>query len=132
MNEVRSLNLETGSYALFGSAPIGVRSMKRVCSDIDIIVTKQVWDEYRLMDEWALCVFKKKDGEIECLKKKHVELYYTWGPGAWDIEWLINSADTINGLPFVKLKHVLEWKQRRKESKDIRDIYFISNYLAIK
>ncbi len=36
--KVKNLNLPIGDYALFGSAPMGIRGL-RECHDIDIIVT---------------------------------------------------------------------------------------------
>lgn len=129
LREVTRLNLKIGSYALFGSAPMGVRAMKRPYGDIDIIVTERVWDEYKHKKGWKLHSISKEDGKTEYLEKNRIEIYHTWGPGEWDMGTLIDSADTINGLQFVKLEYVRTWKQRRKAPKDIEDIDLINNYL---
>ena len=44
--KVKELKLPIGKYALFGSAPMGVRGLKE-CSDIDLIVSEEVWEEYK-------------------------------------------------------------------------------------
>lgn len=130
LDEVRALNLKKGSYALFGSSPIRVREINRICIDIDIIVTRRVWNEYWHKKGWRLHVIKRENRKTGYLNKKHIELYRTWGPGEWDIKQLINSADTICGLQFVKLEYVLAWKRRRGLPKDINDINLINKYLA--
>ena len=44
--KVKKLQLPQGEYALFGSAPLGIRGLKE-CSDIDIIVTQKLWKELK-------------------------------------------------------------------------------------
>lgn len=44
--KVKDLNLPFGKYALFGSAPMGIRGLKD-CHDIDIIVTEDIWNDIK-------------------------------------------------------------------------------------
>ena len=42
--KVKDFRLPIGEYALFGSAPLGIRRLKE-CLDIDVIVTEDLWNE---------------------------------------------------------------------------------------
>ncbi|TAK89125.1 hypothetical protein EPO04_03430 [Patescibacteria group bacterium] len=128
ITDVKSLNLPTGSYALFGSAPIIVRGIREASHDIDIVVKQSVWDEYKGKPEW---VTKPMDDSDEYLEwdGHNIELWRTWGPGEWDLEEIIGSAEIIDGLQYVKLETVLAWKQRNGRPKDVKDIELITNYL---
>ena len=124
------LKLKVGTYALFGSAPIVVRRIREFSGDIDIIVTKNVWNEYKNKTGWILQRSVKKNGEkIEALVNNNIELYYSWGPGKWDIKKLISTAENINGLRYVNLKQVLIWKKLNNRTKDIYDVKLINFFL---
>ena len=122
--KVKELDLPLGRYALFGSAPMGVRGLKE-CQDIDIIVNKELWDKFSKKLEWE----KKKsiDSGSEYLQNNDIELWKDWKAGArvWDIENLISEAEIIDDLPFVKLERVLEWKKSNGRNKDIKDLKII-------
>ena len=43
----------------------------------------------------------------------------SWGIGEFDVDELINTSELIDGLPFVRLEHVIEYKQVRSSPKDL-------------
>jgi len=45
-----------------------------------------------------------------------------WGIGDFDVNLLIDTAETISGLPFVRLEHVIAYKRIANRPKDIRHI----------
>ena len=45
-----------------------------------------------------------------------------WGIGQFDIDKLIDGAEQIDGLPFVRLQHVISYKMERGSLKDLRHI----------
>ena len=110
--KVKKLKLPSGEYALFGSAPLGVRGL-RECRDVDIIVSEDLWDEYKNKFN--------NDGDIE--------LWKDWAPGQWNIAKLIKEAEIIDDLPFVKLEQVIEWKKLNGREKDLRDVEVAEKYL---
>ncbi len=55
-------------------------------------------------------------------------MLYDWGAG-WDTPVLIENAEIIDGLAFVRLEEVLKWKKSRNKEKDQKDIELIENYL---
>lgn len=128
--KVKKLNLPISEYALFGSAPMGIRKL-RVCRDIDIIVTKKLWNEYSGKPEWKLAKTQNQDEYSDGLRNNNIELWKDWWLG-WDIKRLIREAEIIDGLPFVKLKYVLKWKKFTARKKDLKDVKIIEKFLKTK
>ncbi len=126
--KLKELNLPKGKFAVFGSGPMAVRGL-RECRDLDVIVAKDVFDEFKNKKEWEL----KKTEKSEYLENSGIELWKDWGPdwfpeGTWDIQKLINEAEIIDDLPFVKLEEVLKWKNILRREKDLADIKLIEDF----
>ncbi len=124
-NKVRDLKLPVGQYAIFGSGPMGVRGLK-TCHDIDIIVTEDLWNTYKAKG-WEV---RNMSHGSRYLFNDEIELWKDWKPGEWDIHKLIKEAEIINGLPFVKLEKVLQWKKLSGREKDLKDIETIQKFFG--
>lgn len=124
---VKELKMPIGRYALFGSAPLGIRGL-RDCHDIDIIVTEDMWDEYKRKN-WET---RTMPHGSQYLWNNEIELWKDWKPGKWDIQKLIDEAEIIDRLPFVRLERVLEWKNLSGREKDLKDVEIIKNFLWIQ
>ena len=61
-----------------------------------------------------------------------IELWKDWKPGQWDIQELIDKAEIIDGLPFVKLEYVVEWKRQNGREKDLKDIKTAEEFLRTR
>lgn len=123
--QVRDLNLALGTYALFGSAPLGIRNL-RECNDVDVIVTDDVWNEYKQKEGWT--EKQAPHGDIS-LCHGDIELWKGWYPGEWNIAELIKTAEMIDGLPFVTLENVVKWKKLKGREKDMSDLQLIDEFL---
>lgn len=133
--KVKELNLPVGKYAIFGSGPMGIRGLKG-CHDADLIVTEDIWEEYKKKDEWKLNKMHHNN-QSEYLRfgdeqNGQIELWKDWFPGEWDIKKLIKEAEIINGLPFVKLDYVIKWKKLNGREKDLKDTEIIERFLQNK
>lgn len=106
-----------------------VHGLRGTISDIDIIVTQELWNALNHSNKWQKSI---SPNGSECLTKDNFELWQDWQPGEWDIDKLITEAEIINGLPFVKLEAVLEWKKLYGREKDLQDVEKIENYLKSK
>ena len=125
-SRVKELHLPVGSYAVFGSGPLAARGI-RSTNDIDIIVTRKLFRELAADKSWESVELRDLHSS---LKRAEYEIFHTWGPGAWDIDALIKDADIIDGVPYVELRSVLEWKRLRDSAKDRHDVMLIQKYLA--
>lgn len=123
--KVKELNLPLGRYALFGSAPMAAKDL-RDCRDIDIIVTADIWNEFKGKKKWE--AVRSGNGAWH-LASDDLELWKDWGPGQWNVEELIREAEIIDGLPFVKLEMVLAWKKLNAREKDLKDAKAIEKFL---
>lgn len=110
--KVKELKLPISKYALFGSAPLGIRGLKD-CYDVDVIVTESLRDEYKSKG-WEV---RAMPHGSQYLCNGEIELWKDWQPGQWDIEQLIQEAEMIEGLPFVRLEKVIEWKKIERKRK---------------
>jgi hypothetical protein len=124
-SKVKALSLSSGKYVLFGSAPMGVRGLKD-CHDADILITEDEWNKYRDKPEWIPKVGLCGDDYFE---NGEIGLWKNLSPGKWDVQKLIDDAEIIDGLPFVRLKNVIEWKKLYAREKDLKDIEIIENFL---
>jgi hypothetical protein len=127
LQEVREMNLPLGEYAILGSGPLAVRGIRET-KDVDLIVTPELWKEYRKKEGWE----KKLGYDVFYLKKGHVELWkrITW---FWDrridIKAFIERAEIIEGLPFVNMKDFIYWKGILWREKDKRDVVLAEEYM---
>ena len=126
--DVKSINLPKGSYALFGSAPIIVRGLREASHDIDIVVKDSLWNQYAKKTEWTKRPIRD-DYYLEW-EGHNIELWRSWGPGHWDINKIIEDAELVDDLPFVRLETVLAWKKRNGRPKDLKDVQLIQFYLS--
>jgi hypothetical protein len=49
-----------------------------------------------------------------------------------DLDTLIDDADIIDGIRYVKLEHVLKWKKEMNREKDKNDIKIIEEFLKAR
>ena len=128
LEKLKNLNLPKGKFAIFGSGPIGVRNI-RDTHDLDIIITKELFDKYKNMQGWEVKNFERDGRYVEMIENSGIEFYNNWGPGEWDTNQLINEAELIDNLPFVNLDTVIKWKQISGRKKDLKDIQLIKTFL---
>lgn len=119
LDEVKKLDLPSNEFAIFGSGPLAIRKL-REANDIDLIVKEILWK--KLLKKYAPT---EKGNEI---KIGNVSIFHDW-PGFLEVESLIDEADIINGIRYVKLEKVLQWKQKRNFEKDRKDIELLEKNL---
>jgi len=119
--ELKLLNLPKKTYAITGGGPLAIRGLRKAF-DIDIVVTEDIWNfllrKYTPYDENHMRI-----GNIE-IWKDLINLTYKK-------DEVINSAEIIEGYPFVSLNDTILWKQFLNRKKDQNDIKTIEEYLSI-
>ena len=124
--QLLSLDLPTDDYAVFGGGPLYAHGLKEELHDLDIIARGEALRRVRELGEVKEA---KLGGEVVNLFGESLEFFDTWAPGQWDPDRLIDTADVIEGVRFVGLMHVLEWKKRMGRPKDLDDIARIEEHL---
>ena len=124
---VRALELPKGKYAVFGSGPLAARGLKKA-GDIDLIVTPDLFAELLARKEFTQ---KPAESGSPSLVVGDVEIFCDWNCGMTEqVSEMIATAEEIEGLPFVQLKFVAEWKRKYGREKDLRDLALIEKFLA--
>ena len=115
--KVLDLGLPAKNFAIFGSGPLLVRGIIDSVNDIDIVCRGEAWQTATTLGE--LVYLDEYDVEIISIDDGLITLGRSWGYGDFDIDELIDTAEMIAGLPFVRLRHVIEYKQIAGRDKDL-------------
>jgi hypothetical protein len=128
---LRDLGLPLGQYMIGGSGPMGIRNIKAI-GDIDIIVTKKLWEilsqTYEVRQEHGIEKIVFPGGVIEAFSEEtwFSELKDTTAP---NISESIENAEIIDGLAFDRLENVLYYKRKGGREKDLKDIALIEKWM---
>jgi predicted nucleotidyltransferase len=125
-DRVKSLNLPVGDFAIFGSGPLIVRGIIPASNDLDIICRGQAWKRVTAIGE--LEYLSKYDVTVVTMCDGRLTFGTKWAIGEFDIDELIDGAEEIDGLPFVRLEHVTNYKKISKRPKDLRHIEALKAY----
>lgn len=125
---LRSLDLPDGDYAVFGSGPLLFRGIIDDAADLDVIARGAAWDH--AMATGRLIHLRDHDVTVASFFNGAVTVGNRWALGDFSIEELIDSAETISGLPFVRLEHVRAYKGIAGGRKDIDHLKKLDRWLA--
>lgn len=127
LNLLRSLKLPPSDYAVFGSGPMYIRGIKDLGHDLDIIARDKAWEvACKISDPKPT---QSGNGEVVEINGGEIEIFKQWWPGEWDVDELIDSAETFEGIKYVTLENVVKWKKLMGRDKDLDHIKMIERYL---
>lgn len=119
-DQLRQLELPPKGYAIFGSGPLAIRDIIPACNDLDILCRQEVWDIVskkgmtKFLSGYGVTVASFFDGAITFGTE--------WGIGDFNVGELIETAEIIDSLPFVRLEHVVRYKTIRSSTKDLQHL----------
>lgn len=131
---LKKLDLPLGQYMISGSGPLGIRNIKEI-GDIDIIVTRELWEilstKYEVSEENGIKKIVFPGGTIEAFSED------TWiselkDPKSPNISESIKNAEIIDGLAFDRLENVLFYKRKTAREKDLKDIDLIEKWMDMQ
>jgi hypothetical protein len=132
---VKSLNLPNGEYAVFGSAILEVLGL-RLSGDIDLIVTKRLYDQLASGSDWLRIRYDNGDEGLKYQGGADFEVFFEcrWIPDfdRESILRLISRAVSLDGVSFVSLEDTLKWKSALARDKDRADVKLIEDFQASK
>ena len=115
LDELRSLGLPAGDYAVFGSGPLLARGWIADAGDLDVVARGRAWTRAAELGplvhlaEWHVDVIEIGSA---------ITIGRTWAIGDVDVDDLIDSAEWIDGLPFARLELVADYKRVAGRPKD--------------
>jgi hypothetical protein len=132
--ELKKLNLPSGQYIVVGSGVMSAKGI-RPTSDLDIVTTPKIFEQYKKMVGWKLLEWTKPDirGK-EWLRNGAVELYqqFSLKSGSLSVVDLLEDSEVINGVAFMSLEQLIKYKKEYGRPKDFEDIRLIQDYIAGK
>jgi hypothetical protein len=135
IDAVKTLGLPEGEYAVFGSALLEVYGI-RDSSDIDFIVTKELYNQLASTPDWKPFKYENGDQALKYQGKNFDVAFYEckWLPGCTEsgVKDFISRATDLDGVSFVSLEDTLKWKSALARPKDLKDIELIKNYQKVE
>ncbi len=124
---VADLSLAPGDYAVFGSGPLLVRGIIDEVNDIDILARGTAWQQ--ALGTGSLIELPEHGVSVVSLNDGLLTIGSTWAIGDVDVDEAIESAETIAGLPWVRLALVGEYKRVAGRPKDIQHLRLLDEWL---
>lgn len=127
IEKIKSLNFKADQYVIIGSGIMDALGIRKA-ADVDISVTKELFEELRKTGDWEEITkyidrpFLKRD-VFEINQKLDWNDYYT------TTEEAIASAQIIEGVPFMNLQELCKFKKTMGREKDFNDIKLIKEYI---
>ncbi|MFI7610079.1 hypothetical protein ACIBP6_02440 [Nonomuraea terrae] len=117
--ELARLGLPAGDYVVCGSAALYVRGMRARMGDLDVLARGAAWQKVLTLGTPQPAL--SGHGLRVVHPSVAIEFVDRWTPG-WPTDDLIDNADVIDGIPFMRLGDVLAWKEAARRPKDLPDI----------
>jgi hypothetical protein len=124
---LRSLDLNSEEYIVFGSGPMLAHGLASTIEDLDVVARGSALQIARAIGKPG---FGAVDGApLWSIFDGEIEVFGSWLAPHWDVDDLIARAEFVDGIPFAPLRDVLRYKQLLRRPRDIRDIRILSSWL---
>ncbi len=120
---LNSYNFDKNEYIVLSGSSMVVHGVKDTTSDIDISVSKKLYDE--LLKNYN-CTLEKHD------YKDNVDIYYIDDVINFSTNFYNKETEIIDGIRFQTLDSIIEMKKDFNRAKDIADIERINTYFNKK
>jgi hypothetical protein len=126
---LESLALPASDYVVTGSGPLLAHGLKNDIHDIDVLARGRAW-------EMATRLRRPRRSQSGLglrvvLFGGDIEIFDHWVGGVDDVDAMIDSADFVDGLPFLSLADTMRWKHGLGRAKDLADIALIERHLSV-
>ncbi len=119
---INKLNLPKDSYVVVGGGILVALGLLEWDEDVDICVTLKVYSHLK-SNGWQ----EEKWKDISVLKHDVYDIGTRFG--VWSAQDLLADAMMINGIPFMNIERLLQWKREMGRPKDLRHVELIERYL---
>lgn len=128
--KLKELKLPFENYMVVSSGALAIRGI-REAGDLDVIVTKELWNELSKKHKITI-----NESGIERLEvDKDIEIInpdqsYFANESGIPMEEMFSKADVFEGVKFMNLEHLKLAKAKLGREKDLKDIALIDAYLS--
>lgn len=119
---VKRLKLPTDSYVVIGGAVLEVLNL-RDTHDVDLIVSDDVYREYRDRHHWQEYV---QDNGKKILSHNGYNMMHTWM--SKNLKQLRKNQHIVDGVVLMGIEDLIAAKRRLGRKKDLSDIELLKNY----
>ena len=126
VRELMSLQLEVSNFAIAGSGPLFVRGWIDDPKDIDVVARGSAWETAVQIGQAVLAVHSNV--RHISLFGGDVDILDGWLPERWSVNHLIDEADFICGLRFVRLDIVVASKRMLARPRDLLHLDIIAEH----
>ncbi len=127
LGQLKKLDLPEGQYIVVGSGPLAAKGI-RESHDFDILVTWDLWT--KLKQKYPLSKTEPVEnidlGDIQILG--HGSMFRRENIAT--IDEIMSTAEIIDGVKFLNLKLLKQFKLDEGREKDLKDVELIDNYIA--
>ena len=121
--EIAKLNLPPESFIVVGSGILHTLGI-RESDDVDIIVSPKLFAELEQQAGWE---HYTRQGQT-LIRRGMLDIGTAWGE--YDVATVRPFTTVIDGLRYVSLANLRQWKQHNARPKDLQDVTLIDTYLA--
>lgn len=115
------LGLPQGDWALTGTGPLLLRGWLEDVGDLDVITRGAAWDVAKGRGD----IRTLSDGNQLIAIEPGVSVGRTWPYGDASVDEMIDTAEMIEGIPCVRLEHIVTYKRILDRPKDRAHIALI-------
>ncbi len=128
VKKMKELNLPTDQYLVLSGGSLAAHGIRQT-SDIDIVADEDLFAQLKKTGQWKLT--KRYQDETEFLEGEVVDIAsrLEWSDYQTTFSVARSRADIIEGVPFMSLDDLIEFKQAMSREKDFADIASINEYL---
>ena len=123
---LRDLELPARDFAVFGSGPLAIRGIIDAPNDLDVLCRGVAWERAKQLG--PLIYLPDHDVSVVAIEDGALTFGTRWAIGAFDVDLLIDTAEMIDGLPFVAIEHVIAYKQIAGRPKDLEHLRLLDAY----
>lgn len=103
-----------GDWALFGSGPLLLRGWIDEIGDLDVLARGDAWAKAERLGR----ISRLPDGNRIIEIEPGVTIGQTWQYGNFGIDEMIDTAEMVEGIPCVRLEHIIAYKRLFDRPKD--------------
>ncbi len=126
VERVKQLNLPLDQLVVIGGGILDAAGL-RAANDIDLVLKVDLFAQLVKEPDWQVGV---KNIEL-ILEKDDTEAFLSWSFDSHpNFAELCEGGVTIDGVRFAHPQVVIDWKKRRANEKDLKDIALLEEYIA--